>query len=101
MALQRAGDLLRSRSKPGNQAWSIYNAVEIADVPDMQTAYEDHFLAVYGHGTWRMTRTRPEAFVPNWRPEMAFTASDYRPVLNRPSLWRRIKTSMKRWLGRI
>lgn len=62
---------------PNQRRWSIYNSVEIADVPAMQTAFEDQFLGVYGHETWRMTRARPEASVPNRRQELAFTASDY------------------------
>lgn len=96
-AMRRAGDLLQSRKTPPNMAWSIYNAIEIPDVPPMQDAFEQHFLSTYGHGSWRMTRTKPEAHVPNWRPEMACTSASLRPVLNRPSLWRRIRAGVKRW----
>lgn len=101
MAMHRAGDLLQSRSTPPNTAWSIYNAVEVPDVPKMQDAFEQHFLSTYGHGSWRMTRAKPEAAVPNWRPEMAYTSADYRPVLNRPPLWRRIWLRFKRWADGI
>ncbi len=90
MAMRRAGDLLRSRSTPPNMAWSIYNAVEIPDVPAMQYAFEQHFLSTYGHGSWCTARTKPEASVPNWRPEMAYTTEVFRPVLKRLPLWRRI-----------
>ena len=81
MALRRGGDLLRSRSAPADQAWSIFNAVRIDNVESMQAAFEEHFLATYGHGTWRFIRGRPEGLVPTWRPEMALTSDDYRPVL--------------------
>ena len=97
MALRRGGNLLRSQSAPQGKAWSIYNAVTIIDVIAMQTAFENHFLATYGHGTWQMTRERPEALVPNWQPAMAFTAPTFRAVINRPGLWKRIKTGMKRF----
>ena len=96
MALRRGGDLLHTRQAPENTPWSIYNAVELSDIEAMQSAYEDHFLATYGHGKWRMTREKPEALVRNWRPEMAFTSGDYRPVLNRPALWRRIGSRILR-----
>lgn len=82
IALQRGGELLHTRSAPTNKAWSIYNAVEIPDVSAMQTAYEDHFLATYGHGSWRMTRMKPEALVRNWTANMAFTGDEYRPVVS-------------------
>lgn len=82
MALRRGGSLLRSRSAPENESWSIFNAVRIDDVEAMQTAYEEHFLATYGHGTWRFTRGKPEALVPSWQPEMYRTSDDYRPVAN-------------------
>jgi hypothetical protein len=101
MALRRSGDLLRSRSKPSGEAWSIYNAVEIVDVEAMQTAYEDHFLSTYGHGTWQMIRRRPEASVPNWRSDMAFAGGDYRPALNRPPLWDRIKRRIRNLINQI
>ena len=60
MALRRGGDLLHSQSVPTTQVWSIYNAVQIIDVEAMQAAYENHFLATYGHGIWRFTREKPE-----------------------------------------
>lgn len=102
MALRRGGDLLRTRQVPMGQAWSIHNAVEINDVEAMQSAYEDHFLATYGHGEWQMMRERPEAFVRNWRPEMAFTGGNYRPVVSRPKLRSRIKARVKRlWQNRL
>lgn len=95
-AMRRAGDLLRSRNTPPGASWSIYNAVEIPDVAAMQGAFEQHFLSTYGHGSWRMTRTKPEADVPNWRPEMASTSKDYRPVVNQPPMWRRIAARVRR-----
>ncbi|ESZ26595.1 hypothetical protein X733_29450 [Mesorhizobium sp. L2C067A000] len=95
MAMRRAGDLLQSRRTPMNQAWSIYNAVEITDTEAMQAAYESHFLANYGHGTWRFVRERPEALVPNWKSDMAFVSDAYRPAVNRPSLWKRIQLRIK------
>jgi hypothetical protein len=92
MALRRAGDLLRSRPMPTTPAvWSIYDAVLITDVEAMQVAYENHFHATYGHGVWRFTREKPEALVPNWRPDMALTSDAYQPVLKRPSVCNRIK----------
>jgi hypothetical protein len=96
VALRRGGDLLHPGQAANNQGWSIHNAVEISDVEAMQSAYENHFLATYGHGIWRMTRERPEALVRNWRPEMAFTSEKYRPVLNRPGLWSRIRSQIER-----
>ncbi|MFQ3456465.1 hypothetical protein PMN64_24595 [Bradyrhizobium sp. UFLA01-814] len=100
MALRRGGDLLRSRSAPGNRAWSIFNSIAISDVEAMQTAYERHFLATYGHGTWLFTRAKPEALVPNWTPNMAFTSTDFRPALNRPGLCSRIRSRFRRlWDG--
>jgi hypothetical protein len=56
----------------------------------MQYAFEQHFLSTYGHGSWCTARTKPEASVPNWRPEMAYTTEVFRPVLKRLPLWRRI-----------
>jgi hypothetical protein len=100
MALRRGGDLLHTRSVPANQAWSIYNAVQIIDVEAMQAGYENHFLTTYGHGTWRFTRERPEALIPNWRPDMAFTGNAYRSVLNCPNLCERIKLRIKQILHR-
>ena len=94
MALRRGGDLLHSRAVPPGQTWSIFNAVEIIDVEAMQAAYESHFLATYGHGDWRFTRTRPEALVLNWRPEMALTTESYRPVLNHPGIFKRIRSRL-------
>lgn len=101
LAMHRAGDLLQSRKTAPNAAWSIYNAVEVPDVSAMQDAFEQHFLSTYGHGSWRMTRAKPEASVPNWRPEMAYTSRDFLPVLNRPPLWRRIRIRLKRWFDGI
>ena len=104
MALRRGGDLLHTKSVPMNQTWSIYNAVQIIDVEAMQTAYENHFLATYGHGTWRFTREMPEALVLDWRADMAFTSDAYRTVLNRPKLCSRIKMRVKQslvWLASI
>lgn len=101
MAMRRGGELLGSRPTAPNASWSIYNTVEIIGVTAMQTAYETHFLSTYGHGTWRMTRGKPEASVPNWKPEMAFTAADFRPVLNQPTVCRRIKATLIRCLNRI
>ena len=101
MAMHRAGDLLQSRSTPPNAAWSIYNAVEIPDVPAMQDAFELHFLSTYGHGSWRMTRAKPEASAAIWRTDMAYTSTDYRSVLNQPPLWRRIRRRFKRWFDSI
>ena len=76
----------------------IYNAVQIIDVELMQATYENHFLATYGHGTWQFTREKPEALVPDWRPDMAFTSDAYRPALNRPNICNRIKLRIKRFL---
>jgi hypothetical protein len=95
-ALRQGGLLLQSTKAPASQNLSIYDSVEIIDVEAMQTAYENHFLAHYGHGTWQMTRGQPEALMTNWRPGMAFTGKDYRPVLNRPSFWNRIISLLKR-----
>jgi hypothetical protein len=67
----------------------------------MQDAFEEHFLSTYGHGSWRMARTKPEASVPNWRAEMAYISKDWRSVRNRPSLGRRIKARFKRWADAI
>lgn len=100
-AIRRAGDLFNSRAAAPNAAWSIYNAVEILDVEAMQTAYEHYFLSTYGHGSWRMTRAKPEASVPNWTQEMSFTGADFRPVINQPTLCRRIKAFLIRCLNRI
>jgi len=97
MAMRRGGELLHTQKAPPGQAWSINNAVEIDDVEAMQSAYENHFLATYGHGEWQMTRRRPEALTRNWREEMAFTSNDYRPVVNRPGLW----TQIKLFIGRL
>ena len=94
MALRRAGNLLRARPLVTGQPWSIHNAVEIKDTEAMQTAYEEHFLASYGHGVWKMTREKPEALTPNWQPNMAFTAPKYRPVTNKPCVLRRAWTRL-------
>lgn len=80
LALRRGGELLHTRQVAANEPWSINNAVEIIDVEEMQKTYENHFLATYGHGQWRMTREKPEALIRNWKPEMAFTGSEYRLV---------------------
>lgn len=98
MALRRGGDLLHTQPAPTNQAWSIYNAVEITDVEAMQDAYEKHFLATYGHGKWRFTRRKPEALIRNWKSHMASYSTDYRPVLGRPNLWKRLKLRFKQFL---
>jgi hypothetical protein len=100
MALRRGGDLLHTRRAPKNEPWSIYNAVEVPNVEAMQAAYENHFLATYGHGAWRFTREQPEALIRNWRSDMAFTSDDYRPALNRPDLCARVKSRAKRFLRR-
>jgi D-alanyl-D-alanine carboxypeptidase len=100
LALRRGGELLHTRSVPADQPWSIYNAVQIIDVEAMQAAYENHFLATYGHGTWRFTRLQPEALVLNWQPKMAFRSDTYRSVLNRPNLCQRIKLPIKNFLRR-
>ncbi|MDE4618390.1 hypothetical protein [Sinorhizobium meliloti] len=101
MAMRRAGDLLHTRSAPANQAWSIFNAVTISDTEAMQGAYEDYFLSNYGHGVWRFLRDKPEALLPAWRPEMAFMGIEARPVKNRPSLWKRIRNHMIRWMRKL
>jgi hypothetical protein len=101
MALRRAGDLLHTRAADSGQPWSIHNAVEITDVGAMQTAYENHFLATYGHGMWRMTRRKPEALVRDWLPDMAFTGTEYRPVVNRPGLCRRIRIRLRGLLRKL
>jgi len=98
MALHRGGDLLQTRPASMSQAWSIYNAVEITNVEAMQVAFENHFLATYGHGTWRFARGRPEALIRNWRPELASTSNAYRPTLNRPNLCARLKSRFKNFL---
>lgn len=98
MALRRGGEMLHAQSAPIGQAWSIYNAVQIIGVEAMQTAYENHFLATYGHGTWRFTREHPEALVLDWRQDMAFTSDVCRPVLNRPNLANRIKLHIRQFL---
>lgn len=97
MALRRGGDLLRSRSPMSTGAWSIYNLVKIVDVDAMQTAYEDHFLATFGHGCWKFTRAKPEALVPNWRGAPVSINDIYRPVLHRPGLCGRIKSYIKQF----
>ena len=87
-ALGLAGRLLGSRSAPQNAAWSIANAVEIDDVPAMQTAFEEHFLASYDHGAWQMSRERPEALTPSWKAEMGGISPDYRVPVNRKQVWK-------------
>jgi hypothetical protein len=84
-ALEICGQLLGSRSVPAGQHWNIANAVEVVNVSDMQSTFEAYFLKNYDHGSWRMTRTQPEALVRNWMPEMAITSPDFRPVERRRS----------------
>lgn len=103
-SLELCGRLLGTRKTSAGQAWNIANAVEIIDVADMQTRFESYFLQNYDHGSWRMTRTKPEALLKNWNSSMAFTSTDYRPVVGRldwrkrvrkilPSLWSRLRPS--------
>lgn len=100
MALRRAGNLLGARPRIAGQSWSIHNAVQIKDTEAMQTAYEEYFLSSYGHDAWKMTRKKPEALTPNWQPHMAFTSQEYRPVANRPCVWRRAWTRLVQLLRR-
>lgn len=86
-ALLLAGRLLGSRAAPQNTAWSIANAVEIDDISAMQTKFEEHFLANYDHGAWQMSRERPEALTPSWKPEMGGTSPGYRVPFNRKQGW--------------
>lgn len=69
-ALRRAGALLRSKAAAEGERWSIFNAVRIADIDAMQTAYENHFLETYGHGEWKFFRDKPEAIVEGWQDNM-------------------------------
>jgi hypothetical protein len=96
-ALQRAGELLHTCSVPAGQAWSIHNAVTIPDVSAMQAAFEEHFLATYDHGTWRMIRARPEAVVPGWDDQLGGISADYRPVMKQPRRWQRFCRWLERW----
>jgi hypothetical protein len=84
-ALDLSGKLLGPRSAPAGQHWNIANAVEVVNVSEMQTTFESYFLKNYDHGSWRMTRTKPEALVKNWTPAMAFTSPDFRRAERRRS----------------
>ncbi len=86
-ALELCDQLLGTRAAPAGQHWNIANAVEVVDVSGKQAAFEAHFLKNYDHGSWRMTRTRPEALIKDWLPEMSFTSSDFRAV-ERRSDWK-------------
>jgi hypothetical protein len=93
-AIRLASRLLASRSSPQGMAWSIANAVAVPDIPAMQAAFEEHFLASYDHGEWQMTRQRPEALTPTWKPEMAVTSPNFQAPNFRRPFW-------KRWLVRV
>jgi len=93
-AIRLASRLLTPRSAPQNTAWSIANAVEILDVPAMQSAFENHFLATYEHGEWQMVRDRPEALTPNWKPDMNDANLYFRIPDHRKPTW-------KNWFVRI
>lgn len=77
-AIKLAGKLMNPRQGMQRGAWSIDNAVHVKDVQGMQAAFEVHFLANYDHGRWKFARTRPEALVAGWRPEMTTVSSDFR-----------------------
>jgi hypothetical protein len=99
-ALKLGGRLLQSRAAPPGKAWSIANGVHIADVQDMQAAFETHFLDTYGHGAWRMVRSKPEALVPAWTAEMATADPTLHPVRARPNLGRRLLQRLRRFGSR-
>jgi len=88
-ALDLGGRLLASRPETPGGPWSIANGVEIIDVQAMQAAFEAYFLKNYDHGSWRMTRQRPEALVRNWTASMAATAPNFRSVNRRGGTLRR------------
>ncbi len=101
-ALELCDQLLGAKSVPPGSDWSIANGVEIIDVTKMQAAFETYFLTQYGHGSWRMTRTRPEALVRDWMPDMATISTKFRPVLQRRSAlnWTRsvlLRLGRKSW----
>jgi len=94
-ALSEAGKLLGTRPPAlAGGAWSIANAVHIVDPAAMQTAFEDHFLEHYGHGTWQMFRHEPEALISNWiKPQHD---PRFRPVRKPNTWWGKLKRrSMK------
>lgn len=95
-ALSEAGKLLGARQASPGGAWSIANAVHIADTAAMQTAFEDHFLAHYGHGTWQMFRYKPEALISNWiEPPHD---SSFRPVRKPNTWWGKLKRRIRKEL---
>ncbi|MFT8370414.1 MAG: hypothetical protein ABF641_04895 [Acetobacter sp.] len=98
-ALSEVEKLLGTRPASARWAWSIANAVCIADAAAMQTAFEDHFLEHYGHGTWQMFRSEPEALVRNWiKPQHD---PSFRPVRKPSTWWGKIKFRIMKAFRRV
>ena len=99
-AIELAGRLMNPRQPMSGGAWSIDNAVHVMDVREMQTAFEDHFLASYDHGQWKFAKIRPEALVAGWKPEMATVSADFRSPTNgqrrEKNCWRKLARSLRR-----
>lgn len=98
LAFKQCQLLLGAQSPVTGQAWSINGKVRIDDVVGMQTAFERHFLATYGHGTWKFARGKPEALTPSWRQDMATVSGDFVATVGRPVGWKRFVLGLARWL---
>jgi hypothetical protein len=74
------GRILKSQSPQPGKGWDIANAVEVVDVDKMQSDFEEYFLTNYDHGSWQMTRVRPEALVATTSPHRFGVIPGYRQV---------------------
>lgn len=96
------GRLLKSQSSQPGKGWNLANAVEVVDVDKMQSDFEDYFLANYDHGSWQMTRVRPEALVATRSPHHVVVTPGYRQVNIRRNWRRRLAQILRRiasWIG--
>ena len=96
------GRLLRPQNSQPGKGWNLANAVEVIDVDKMQSDYEDYFLANYDHGSWQMTRVRPEALVATRSPHHVVVTPGYRPVNIRRDWRKRLAQILRRiasWIG--
>lgn len=90
------GRLLNSQSAQPGKGWNLANAVEVVDVDKMQSDFEDYFLENYDHGSWQMTRMRPEALVAARSQKQVVVIPGYRRVKIRRNWRTRLAQTLRR-----